>query len=104
MGGQEEFHGFHYFMVPDLSDTGNPSLFLLVCSPYVLRDQGSPSKEKVKLPSEIQEELEYWLRFIASKSRCTISFKPKVIMVLTHSNKVPGLVALAQESVTSLKE
>jgi hypothetical protein len=42
MGGQEEFHGFHYFMLPDLSDTGNPSLFLLVCSPYVLRDQGSP--------------------------------------------------------------
>ncbi|CAK9272304.1 unnamed protein product [Sphagnum jensenii] len=104
MGGQEEFHGFHYFMLPDLSDTGNPSLFLLVCSPYVLRDEGTPSKEKVKLPIEIQKELEYWLRFIASKSRRTISFKPKVIMVLTHSDKVPGLVARAQESVTSLKE
>jgi hypothetical protein len=104
MGGQEEFHGFHYFMLPDLSDTGNPSLFLLVCSPYVLRDQGTPSKEKVKLPREIQKELEYWLRFIASKSRRTISSKPKVIVVLTHSDKVPGLVALAQESVTSLKE
>ncbi|KAH8965359.1 hypothetical protein BDL97_04G115000 [Sphagnum fallax] len=104
MGGQEEFHGFHYFMLPDLSDTGNPSLFLLVCSPYVLRDKGTPSKEKVKLPIDIQKELEYWLRFIASKSRRTISFKPKVIVVLTHSDKVPGLVARAQESVTSLKE
>ncbi|CAK9224936.1 unnamed protein product [Sphagnum troendelagicum] len=104
MGGQEEFHGFHYFMLPDLSDTGNPSLFLLVCSPYVLRDEGTPSKEKVKLPIEIQKELEYWLRFIASKSRHTISFKPKVIVVLTHSDKVPGLVARAQESVTNLKE
>ncbi|KAH9566191.1 hypothetical protein CY35_04G117900 [Sphagnum magellanicum] len=104
MGGQEEFHGFHYFMLPDLSDTGNPSLFLLVCSPYVLRDQGTPSKEKVKLPIEIEKELEYWLRFIASKSQRTISFKPKVIVVLTHSDKVPGLVARAQESVTSLKE
>ncbi len=104
MGGQEEFHGFHYFMLPDLSDTGNPSLFLLVCSPYVLRDEGSPSKEKLKLPIDIQKELEYWLRFIASKSRRTISSKPKVIVVLTHSDKVPGLVALAQESVTSLKE
>ncbi|KAH9566201.1 hypothetical protein CY35_04G118800 [Sphagnum magellanicum] len=104
MGGQEEFHGFHYFMLPDLSDTGNPSLFLLVCSPYVLRDKGTPSKEKVKLPIEIEKELEYWLRFIASKSRRTISFKPKVIVVLTHSDKVPGLVARAQESVTSLKE
>jgi hypothetical protein len=104
MGGQEEFHGFHYFMLPDLSDTGNPSLFLLVCSPYVLRDDGSPSKEKVKLPREIQKELEYWLRFIASKSRRTISFKPKVIVVLTHSEKVDGLVARAQGSVTNLKE
>ncbi|CAM6036992.1 unnamed protein product [Sphagnum compactum] len=104
MGGQEEFHGFHYFMLPDLSDTGNPSLFLLVCSPYVLRDQGSPSKEKLKLPIEIQKELEYWLRFIASKSRSTISFKPKVIVVLTHSDEVDGLVARAHGIVTSLKE
>jgi GTPase SAR1 family protein len=61
MGGQEEFHGFHYFMLPDLSDTGNPSLFLLVCSPYVLRDEGFPSKKEVKLPIQIQNELEYWL-------------------------------------------
>jgi hypothetical protein len=104
MGGQEEFHGFHYFILPDLSDTGNPSLFLLVCSPYVLRDEGCPSKEKVKVPDVIEKELEYWLRFIASKSRSTISFRPKVIVVLTHSDKVPGLVARAQESVTSLKE
>jgi hypothetical protein len=104
MGGQEEFHGFHYFMLPDLSDTGNPSLFLLVCSPYVLRDKGSPSKQKVKLPLKIEKELEYWLRFIASKSRRTISFKPKVIVVLTHSDKVDGLVPRAQESVTRLKK
>ncbi|KAH8965360.1 hypothetical protein BDL97_04G115100 [Sphagnum fallax] len=104
MGGQEEFHGFHYFILPDLSDTGNPSLFLLVCSPYVLRDEGFPSKKEVKLPIQIQKELEYWLRFIASKSRSTISFRPKVIVVLTHSDKVPGLVALAQGCVTSLKE
>jgi len=61
MGGQEEFHGFHYFILPDLSDTGNPSLFLLVCSPYVLRDEGCPSKEKVKRPIQIEKELEYWL-------------------------------------------
>ncbi len=104
MGGQEEFHGFHYFMLPDLSDTGNPSLFLLVCSPFVLRDEGSPSKETLKLPIEIEKELEYWLRFIASKSRRTISFKPKVIVVLTHSDKVDGLVARAQGSVANLKE
>jgi hypothetical protein len=104
MGGQEEFHGFHYFMLPDLSDTGNPSLFVLICSPYVLRDEGSCSKETLKQPIQFEKELEYWLRFIASKSRRTISFKPKVIVVLTHSDKVDGLVALAQGSVTSLKE
>jgi len=60
-GGQEEFHGFHYFILPDLNDIGNPSLFLLVCSPYVLRDEGSPSKEMLKQSIEIQKELEYWL-------------------------------------------
>jgi hypothetical protein len=103
IGGQEEFHGFHYFMFPDLNDASNPSLFLLVCSPYVLRDEGFPSKAKLKQPIEIHKELEYWLRFIASKSRSTISFKPKVIVVLTHSDKDDGFVARAQDTVTSLK-
>ncbi len=103
IGGQEEFHGFHYFMFPDLSDTSNPSLFLLVCSPYVLRDEGFPSKTKLKQPTEIRKELEYWLRFIASKSRSTISFKPKVIVVLTHFDKDDGFVARAQDTLTSLK-
>jgi hypothetical protein len=103
IGGQEEFHGFHYFMLPDLSDTSNPSLFLLVCSPYVLRDEGFPSKAKLKQPFEIHKELEYWLRFIASKSRSTISFKPKVIVVLTHFDKDDGFVARAQDTITSLK-
>ncbi|CAK9224949.1 unnamed protein product [Sphagnum troendelagicum] len=103
IGGQEEFHGFHYFMFPDLSDTSNPSLFLLVCSPYALRDEGFPSKTKLKQPTEIRKELEYWLRFIASKSRSTISFKPKVIVVLTHFDKDDGFVARAQDTFTSLK-
>ncbi|CAM6072974.1 unnamed protein product [Sphagnum tenellum] len=103
IGGQEEFHGFHYFMFPDLSDTSTPSLFLLVCSPYVLRDEGFPSKTKLKQPTEIRKELEYWLRFIASKSRSTISFKPKVIVVLTHFDKDDGFVAQAQDTLTNLK-
>jgi hypothetical protein len=62
-------------MFLDLSDTSNPSLFLLVYSPYVLRDEGFPSKTKLKQPTKIHKELEYWLRFIASKNKNTIYFK-----------------------------
>jgi hypothetical protein len=91
-------------MFLDLNDTSNPSLFLLVCSPYVLKDEGFPSKAKLKQPIEIRKELEYWLRFIASKSRSTISFKPKVIVVLTHSDKDDGFVARAQDTITSLEK
>ncbi len=101
--GQEKFHGFHYFMLPDLIDTSNPSMFLLVCSPYVLRDEGLPSKTKLKQPIGIHKELEYWLQFIVSKSKSTISFKPKVIVVLIHSDKDDRFVVRAQDTITSLK-
>jgi len=80
-------------MIPDLSDTSNPSLFLLVFSPYILRNEGFPSKTKLKQPIEIHKELEYWFRFIVSKNKSMISFKPKVIMVLINSNKDDGFAA-----------
>lgn len=80
-------------MLSDLSDTSNPSLFLLVSSPYILRNEGFPSKTKLKQLTKIHKELEYWFRFIVSKNKSTISFKPKVIMVLTNPNKDDGFVA-----------
>jgi GTPase SAR1 family protein len=64
MGGQEEYHAFHDFMFPNLSDTGNPSSFLLVCSPFT-----SVHMNAKKQPEVVSEELTYWLRFIASNTR-----------------------------------
>jgi len=83
MAGQEEFHAFHDFMLPNLDGTSYPSLFLLVCSP-LKHVQGNPKKEI----QDIQDELDYWLRFIASKNRQSIIFKPKAIMVFTHSDMI----------------
>jgi hypothetical protein len=76
MGGQEEFHAFHDFMFPNLSDTGNLSSFLLVSSPFK-----NVYMDAKKQPADVYQELEYWLQFVASHSRKSISFKPKVVVV-----------------------
>jgi hypothetical protein len=98
MGGQEEYHAFHDFMFPNLSDTGNPSSFLLVCNPFT-----SVYMDAKKQPEVIYQELEYWVRFIASNARKSVSFKPKVHVVLTHADKVAGLAAWAKGIVTQLQ-
>jgi hypothetical protein len=93
MAGQEEFHAFHDFMLPNLDGTSYPSLFLLVCNPFK-HLQGNPQEAIPK----IEAELDYWLRFIASKNRQSNIFKPKAIVVFTHSDKIdvdahaPGIV------------
>jgi hypothetical protein len=100
MGGQEEYHAFHDdFMLPNLSNTGNPSSFLLVCSPF-----RSVHRDEMKQSEGIYQELEYWLRFIASNTRKSISFKPKVNVVFTHADKVAGLAAWAKGSHTIANE
>ncbi|CAM6043644.1 unnamed protein product [Sphagnum compactum] len=98
MAGQEEFHAFHDFMLPNLDGTSYPSLFLLVCNPFK-HVQGAPKKTI----QDIQGELDYWLRFIASKNRQSIIFKPKAIVVLTHSDKI-NVNAHAQGVVRDLKK
>jgi len=97
MAGQEEFHAFHHFMSSNLDGTSYPFLFLLVCSPFK-HVQGDPKKTI----QEIQGELDYWLRFIASKNRQTNILKPKAIVVLTHSDKIDVNVH-ALGVVTTLK-
>jgi GTPase SAR1 family protein len=97
MAGQEEFHAFHDFMLPNLDGTSYPSLFLLVCSPFNV--QGDPKKTL----QDMQGELDYWLRFIASKNRQSNIFKPKAIVVLTHSDKI-DVSAQAQGVVKDLKK
>jgi len=98
MGGQEEYHAFHDFMFPNLSDTGNPSSFLIVCSPFTSVDMDAKKQWE-----DVYQELEYWLRFIASNTRKSVSFKPKVHVVLTHADKVAGLAAWAKGIVTQLQ-
>jgi hypothetical protein len=56
-----------------------------------------------KQPEVVSRELEYWLRFIASNTRKSVSFKPKVHVVLTHADKVAGLAAWATRIVTELQ-
>jgi GTPase SAR1 family protein len=93
MAGQEEFHAFHDFMLPNLDGTSYPSLFLLVCNP--LKHVQGDLQEAIP---KIEGELDYWLRFIASKNRQSNIFKPKAIVVFTHSDKIdvnahaPGIV------------
>ncbi len=96
MAGQEEFHAFHDFMLPNLDGTSYPSLFLLVCNP-LKHVQGNLQEAILN----IQGELDYWLRFIASKNRQSIIFKPKAIVVFTHSDKI-DVNAHAPEIVTNL--
>ncbi len=96
MAGQEEFHAFHDFMLPNLDGTSYPSLFLLVCNP-LKHVQGNLQEAILN----IQGELDYWLRFIASKNRPSIIFKPKAIVVFTHSDKI-DVNAHAPEIVLNL--
>jgi len=98
MGGQEEYHAFHDFMFPNLSDTGNPSSFLVVCNPFT-----SVYMDAKKQREGVSQELEYWLRFMASNTRKSVSFKLKVHVVLTHADKVAGLAAWAKGIVTKLQ-
>jgi hypothetical protein len=97
MAGQEEFHAFHDFMLPNLDGTSYPSLFLLVCCPSK-HVQGDP----IKTIQDIQGELDYWLRFIASKNRQSNIFKPQAIVVLTHSYKI-DVNAHVEGVVTTLR-
>jgi hypothetical protein len=98
MAGQEEFHAFHDFMLPNLDGTSYPSLFLLVCNP-LKHVQGNLQEA---IPN-IQGELDYWLRFIASKNRQSNIFKPKAIVVFTHLDKI-NVNAHAPGIVTNLKK
>ncbi len=98
MAGQEEFHSFHDFMFPNLNGTSYPSIFLLVCS-QIKQEEGKPQKDIL----DIRKELEYWLRFIASKNRRSNIFKPKAIVVLTHADKIGGLNVRAKGVVADLR-
>ncbi|CAI9088285.1 OLC1v1022579C1 [Oldenlandia corymbosa var. corymbosa] len=101
LAGQHEFFSLHDLMFPG---QGSASLFLITCSFF-----RKPSNRELKTPTEIEEDLLYWLRFIVSNSRsagqqCML---PNVTVVLTHYDKInqssPNMQGIAS-SIQRLRE
>ena len=40
LAGQEEYQAFHDFMIPDFSDGGSSSSFVVLCSPFIRPREG----------------------------------------------------------------
>nr|GMC76422.1 protein TORNADO 1 [Ipomoea batatas] len=82
LAGQHEFYALHDLMFPG---HGSASFFLVVCSLF-----RNPNNREQKTPNEIEEDLQYWLRFIVSNSRRALQqcMLPNVTLVLTHYDKV----------------
>ncbi|CAH1444327.1 unnamed protein product [Lactuca virosa] len=85
LGGQHEFFSLHDLMFPG---HGSASCFVIVSSLF-----HKPNNKEPKTPLELEEELQYWLRFIVSNSRSSqqCMILPNVTMVLTHYDKVDQL-------------
>nr|GMC75522.1 protein TORNADO 1 [Ipomoea batatas] len=82
LAGQHEFYALHDLMFPG---HGSASFFLVVCSLF-----RNPNNREQKAPNEIEEDLQYWLRFIVSNSRRALQqcMLPNVTVVLTHYDKI----------------
>ncbi|CAI0379066.1 unnamed protein product [Linum tenue] len=64
---------------------GSASLFIIITSLF-----RKPSNREPKTPGEVEEDLQYWLRFIVSNSRRALQqcILPNVTIVLTHFDKI----------------
>ncbi|KAL4580024.1 hypothetical protein LXL04_016198 [Taraxacum kok-saghyz] len=82
LGGQHELFSIHDIMFPG---HGSASCFVIVSSLF-----HKPNNKEPKTASELEEDLQYWLRFIVSNSRTASQqcMLPNVTMVLTHFDKV----------------
>ncbi|PWA78460.1 protein TORNADO 1 [Artemisia annua] len=81
LGGQHESFSFHDIMFP-----GHGSAYFVIVSSLFLK----PNNREPKPPSELEQDLQYWLRFIVSNSKkagqqCIL---PNVTVVLTHHDKI----------------
>lgn len=82
LAGQHEFYSLHDLMFPG---HGTTSFFLIISSLF-----RKPTNKEPKTPEEVEEDLQYWLRFIVSNSvralqQCML---PNVTVVLTHHDKI----------------
>ncbi|KAI3496860.1 hypothetical protein L1887_39238 [Cichorium endivia] len=85
LGGQHELFSLHDLMFPG---HGSASCFVIVSSLF-----RKPNNKEPKTALELEEDLQYWLRFIVSNSRTASQqcMLPNVTMVLTHYDKVDQL-------------
>ncbi|CAM6037340.1 unnamed protein product [Sphagnum compactum] len=102
LAGQEEYHAFHDYMMPNFADAVNPCSFLFLFDP--MREMRAGEKNRCRKESKVlQEELIYWLQFIASNTPTSIIFPPQLTVILTHADKYlhGGLVEWAEQVVQS---
>ncbi|KAK8705971.1 hypothetical protein V6N13_049554 [Hibiscus sabdariffa] len=98
LSGQHEFYSLHDLMFPG---HGSASFFLIISSLF-----RKPSNREPKTPMEIEEDLQYWLRFIVSNSKRAVQqcMLPNVAVVLTHYDKVNQTSQNLQVTVNSIQK
>ncbi|KAI3755914.1 hypothetical protein L1987_55723 [Smallanthus sonchifolius] len=97
LGGHHEFFSVHDLMFPG---HGSASFFVIVSSLF-----RKPNNKEPKSPVELEEDLQYWLRFIVSNSKradqqCML---PNVTTVLTHHDKVDPTSLHYQNTVNAVQ-
>jgi GTPase SAR1 family protein len=104
LAGQEEYHAFHDYMMPKFGDVVNPCSFLFLFDPTREMHVGEKNRSR-KEPEVLKEELNYWLRFIASNTPTSIAFPPQLTVILTHADKDlhGGLVEWAEQEVQNAR-
>ncbi|CAN1220976.1 Protein TORNADO 1 [Linum grandiflorum] len=97
LGGQHEFYTLHDLMFPG---HGSASQFVIISSLF-----RKPSNRDPKTPAEVQEDLQYWLRFIVSNSKRGLQqcILPNVTVVLTHFDKISQPSQNLQLTVDSIQ-
>lgn len=97
LGGQHDFYSLHDLMFPG---HGSASFFLIISSLF-----RKPNNREPKTPAEIEEDLQYWLRFIVSNSRRALQqcMLPNVTIVLTHFDKINQPSQNLQLAVNSIQ-
>lgn len=97
LGGQHEFFSLHDLMFPG---HGSASSFMIISSLF-----RKPNNKEPKTPSELEEDLQYWLRFIVSNSRKAAQqcMLPNVTVVLTHHDKVDQISPGFQNTVNAVQ-
>ncbi|MBA0823099.1 hypothetical protein Goarm_019854 [Gossypium armourianum] len=98
LAGQHEFYSLHDLMFPG---HGSASFFLIISSLF-----RKPSNREPKTPMEIEEDLQYWLRFIVSNSKRAVQqcMLPNVAVVLTHYDKVNQTSQNLEATVNSIQK